>query len=118
LDTQLYLFVSWATVTLPEGIGNTCIFDEIHCYAWLALFLRIAFTEAGKLNTKEVDMIVICAWCQQEGNGRILEATGEKADERQSHGICQYHSLRLRHDYRRSLFFETTSPSSSSPVFA
>jgi len=75
-------------------------------------------TEAGKLNTREVNMIVICAWCQQEGQQRILATTGEKADKQLSHGICQYHSLRLRHDYRRSLFFETTSPVSSSPIFA
>ncbi len=76
------------------------------------------FLKSVKLNTREVDMIVICAWCQQEGKQQILATSGQKADGQESHGICQYHSLRLRHDYRRSLFFETTSPSSPSPIFA
>ena len=67
-------------------------------------------TKLVKLKTKEVVMIVICAWCQQEGKRRILETTGEKSDGQESHGICQYHFLRLRHEYRRSLFSELPQP--------
>lgn len=74
--------------------------------------------ETVKLNTKEVVMIVICAWCRQEGKQRVLATTGEKADERQSHGICQYHSLRLLHGYRRSHLFGTIPTSSQSPIAA
>ena len=57
-------------------------------------------------------MIRICAWCQQEGKLGVQEFPGEKADEQQSHGICQNHALRLRHTYRRSLLRQphVTSP--------
>ena len=48
-------------------------------------------------------MIQICAWCQQEGKLEALEPTGESFDTRQSHGICPYHVLCLRHTYRHSL---------------
>ena len=49
-------------------------------------------------------MIRCCAWCHQEGKLEVLEITGEGADAQQSHGICRHHALRLRHEYRRSLF--------------
>jgi len=62
-------------------------------------------------------MVVMCAWCQQEGQRGILETTAEKADERQSHGICQYHSIRLRHEYRRS-FSPSTLPTLSHSLIA
>lgn len=78
------------------------------CCAFMALFLLIYFFVDCQYQRKWM-MVVICAWCQQEGQRGILEITGEKADERQSHGICQYHSLRLRHEYRRS-FFPATLP--------
>ena len=60
-------------------------------------------------------MIRICAWCQQEGKLEFQELLGEKADEQQSHGICQNHALRLRHTYRRSLVRQPhlTSPQHS-----
>jgi len=65
-------------------------------------------------------MIRICAWCQQEGKLGAQELPGEKADEQQSHGICQNHALRLRHTYSHSLHPQPhlTSPHHSKQVSA
>lgn len=82
-------------------------FIAVHLWRCSCVF---HFTESVKLNTREVVMIVICAWCQQEGKHRILKTTGEKSDGQESHGICQYHSLCLCHEYHRSLFSELPQP--------
>ena len=63
-------------------------------------------------------MIRICAWCQQEGKLEVLGITGEGADAQQSYGICLNHALRLRHEYRRSLFRGTIPTSPHSPIAA
>jgi len=63
-------------------------------------------------------MIRCCAWCQQEGKLDVLEITGEGADAQQSHGICRHHALRLRHEYRRSLFHGTIPTLPHSPIAA
>ena len=63
-------------------------------------------------------MLRCCAWCHQEGKLEVLEITGEGADAQQSHGICRHHALRLRHEYRRSLFRVTIPTSQHSPIAA
>lgn len=67
-------------------------------------------------------MILICAWCRQEGKAGILGRNpGESGDinEPVSHGICHDHGIRLRQAFtrnlgRRPLSAATLSPSSAS----
>ena len=67
-------------------------------------------------------MILICAWCRQEGKAGILGRNpGETGDinEPVSHGICHDHGIRLRQAFtrnlgRRPLSAATLSPSSAS----
>lgn len=49
-----------------------------------------------------MNVIMICAWCQQEDQGKIHAQKPESTLEQISHGICQYHARRLRNSYRRS----------------
>ena len=48
-------------------------------------------------------MIKICAWCRQDGQSETRENPSLQSDAQISHGICRYHELRLRLQYRRSL---------------
>ncbi|MDR4494203.1 MAG: hypothetical protein R3B74_07235 [Nitrospirales bacterium] len=48
-------------------------------------------------------MIKICAWCRQDGQSGIMENSSLHSDAPVSHGICRYHELRLRLQYRRTL---------------
>ncbi len=49
-----------------------------------------------------MEIIQICAWCQQEGQGKSHAQKAENPLEQVSHGICRYHARRLRNSYRRS----------------
>lgn len=41
-------------------------------------------------------MLVICSWCQREGQKAFIGMSGSRTDLRVSHGICERHLVRLR----------------------
>ncbi len=52
-------------------------------------------------------MIQICAWCQQEDQGKIQAQKEKNPLEQISHGICRDHARSLRNGYHRT---NATSP--------
>ncbi len=57
-------------------------------------------------------MILICAWCQQEGKREILAPENGRASGQQSHGICQPHAALLRQTYQPATGGDTLARSS------
>jgi hypothetical protein len=92
---------------------NTLVFlgDLVVVDLWRCSCL-FHFTDSAIPNSKDVAMIRICAWCQQEGHQGNQEQMPESSLGLISHGICQYHSLGLQRTYRRSLLRQPVSTSS------
>ena len=92
---------------------NTLVFlgDLVVVDLWRCSCL-FHFTDSAIPNSKDVAMIRICAWCQQEGHQGNQEQMPESSLGLISHGICQYHALGLQRTYRPSLLRQPISTSS------
>lgn len=45
-------------------------------------------------------MVIICAWCEQEGTTSLLAVQPPWNDDRVSHGICGVHAATYRETFR------------------